>query len=121
MTNNYATRTPPTFRGGNRTYRQEARMNMRGRSRAWVVALAVAATGLGVLPAVSSAAPRRAQCATINKNIDDELGWEKYYLALTGAYLDAGDDASAISAGEMADTYASLVDGGRRLLAKLGC
>ena len=96
-------------------------MNIRGRSRACVVALAVAATGVGILPAASSAAPRRAQCATINQNIDDELGWEKYYAALDDAYIAAGDYASASSAGELADTYHDLVQGGLRLLAKVGC
>jgi Tfp pilus assembly protein PilF len=96
-------------------------MNMRGRSRAWVVALAVAATGMGILPAASSAAPRRAQCATINKNIEDELGWEEYYTALGSAYLQAGDTASANSAFETAATYSSLFDGGMQLWAKLGC
>jgi len=121
MTNNYPTRTPPTFRGGNRTYRQEAEMDMRGRSRGCVVALAVAATGVGILPAASSAAPRRAQCATINKNIDDELGWEKYFTLLGGAYLEVGDSESTSSAFEIAGTYSSLVNGGLRLLAKLGC
>jgi len=96
-------------------------MNMRGRSRACVVALAIAATGVGILPAASSAAPRRAECATINQNVDDELGWEKYYVALGSAYLEAGDSASASSAFEIAATYSSLFNGGMRLLAKLGC
>jgi hypothetical protein len=96
-------------------------MDMRGRSRACVVALAVAATGVGILPAASSAAPRRAECATINQNVDDELGWEKYFTALGGAYLEAGDSASASSAFEIAGTYSSLFNGGMRLLAKLGC
>ncbi len=96
-------------------------MDMRGRSRARVVALAVAATGVGLLPAASSAAPRRAQCATINQNINDELGWENYYVALGSAYLEAGDSASASSAFEMADTYRSLFRGGMQLSAKLGC
>ena len=96
-------------------------MDMRGRSRACVVALAVAATGLGILPAASSAAPRRSQCATITRNVEDEVGWEQYYTALGSAYLAAGDSASASSAFEIAGTYSSLFDGGMRLLAKLGC
>ena len=96
-------------------------MNMHRRSRAWVVALAVAATGMGILPAASSAAPRRGQCATINENINDEVNWMHYYESLGEGYAAAGDSDSANSAFETAGTFATLVDGGYRLLAKLGC
>ena len=96
-------------------------MNMRRRSRACVVALAIAATGVGILPAASGAAPRRAQCATINQNIEDELGWQNYYENLGAAYSEAGNIDSANSAFETAGTFASLADGGYHLLAKLGC
>jgi len=96
-------------------------MNMRGRSQAWVLALAVAATGLGIVPAAASAAPRRAQCATINKNVEDELGWVSYFTSLSSAYYSAGNIDAATSASDWANTYQNLADNGMRLAAQLGC
>ncbi len=86
-------------------------MKMFRRSRGWVLGLALAAAGLGILPAASSAAPRRAQCATINENVADELGWVNYFTALSSACYRAGNIDGAVSASNIAGTYQSLADG----------
>ncbi|HET6869575.1 MAG TPA: hypothetical protein VFH80_26925 [Solirubrobacteraceae bacterium] len=96
-------------------------MKMIGRSRAWVLALALVGVGLGSVPAAASAAPRRAQCATINANVADELGWVSYFTALGNAYYQAHDIDAATSAFADADTYQHLADAGMRLGRQLGC
>lgn len=96
-------------------------MRMLGRSRGWVLALALAVVGLGSVPAVSNALPRRAQCATINANIADELGWASYFTALGSGYIEEHDFDAAASAFGDADTYQNLADAGMRLARQLGC
>jgi len=96
-------------------------MKMLGRSRAWILALTLAGVGLGIVPAASSAAPRQSQCATINANIADELGWVSYFTALSGAYYRAGNIDAAVSASADADTYQHLADAGTLLASRLGC
>jgi hypothetical protein len=96
-------------------------MTMLRRSRAWVLALALAGVGLGIVPDASSAAPRQSQCATLNANIADELGWVSYFTSLTWAYQRAGDFDAAASASADADTYQNLADAGMLLSRRLGC
>jgi hypothetical protein len=96
-------------------------MQMLRRSRAWILALALAAAGLGTLPAASSAAPRQANCATINANIGNELGWVSYFTALSQAYYQEGNFFAGLSASADANDYANLAHSDMQLAARLGC